>query len=293
MRLRPTPGARSLALGLALGTVIACLPWSPGPPEGHHRTQPVEGAGAEIGSDACYACHDSFEGHFVASDHHKGCESCHGAGELHAYTARASDVRFPASADCIACHERGSHDLFGWAGSIHARADVSCSDCHDTHNRELWNLRPPPPAQAAAMRNATAASQLCLGCHPGVRAQLDLPSHHPVVEGMVGCTDCHHPHRDARESRAARISRCEGCHQEVVGPWIFEHAPVAEDCGHCHVPHGASADALLEASQPAACISCHSIPIAGAVHQPFAFSTACTDCHSAVHGSYSDPHLRQ
>jgi predicted CXXCH cytochrome family protein len=68
---------------------------------------------------------------------------------------------------------------------------------------------------------------------------------------------------------------------------------VSEDCGYCHVPHGASADFLLEAPQPASCISCHTLPIQGAVHQPYAFTTACTNCHNAVHGSYSDPHLRQ
>ena len=79
----------------------------------------------------------------------------------------------------------------------------------------------------------------------------------------------------------------------VLKPWIYEHPPVNEDCSYCHAAHGASADFLLETSQPATCISCHTLPIAGAVHQPFAFTTACTDCHNAVHGSYTDPHLRR
>ena len=86
---------------------------------------------------------------------------------------------------------------------------------------------------------------------------------------------------------------CTTCHQEIAGPWIYEHAPVSEDCGHCHTPHGASADFLLEVPQPAGCINCHSLPISGAVHEPWAFTTRCTDCHSAVHGSYTDPVLRR
>ena len=69
--------------------------------------------------------------------------------------------------------------------------------------------------------------------------------------------------------------------------------PAAEDCAHCHVPHGASTDDLLETSQPAVCISCHTLSTSGAVHDPWAFTTRCTDCHNAVHGSYTDPHLRR
>ncbi len=110
---------------------------------------------------------------------------------------------------------------------------------------------------------------------------------------MVQCTDCHGAHESRRQTLGALTRRCTECHQEVAGPWIYEHPPVNEDCSYCHAAHGASADFLLETSQPATCISCHTLPIAGAVHQPFAFTTACTDCHNAVHGSYTDPHLRK
>jgi predicted CXXCH cytochrome family protein len=110
---------------------------------------------------------------------------------------------------------------------------------------------------------------------------------------MVQCTDCHGAHESRKQTLGALTRRCTACHQEVAGPWIYEHPPVNEDCGYCHAPHGASADFLLETSQPAACISCHTLPIAGAIHQPFAFTTACTDYHNAVHGSYADPHLRK
>jgi predicted CXXCH cytochrome family protein len=97
-----------------------------------------------------------------------------------------------------------------------------------------------------------------------------------------------------------------------VGPWIFEHLPVAEDCASCHYPHGTASYTLLETSQPALCLSCHTTPdywhldtgeglpprdpitgefasITGDVAS--AFYTRCTDCHSAIHGSYEDPHL--
>ena len=110
---------------------------------------------------------------------------------------------------------------------------------------------------------------------------------------MLDCTDCHAPHQSRSGALGARTDSCAKCHQEVMGPWIYEHPPAAEDCAYCHVPHGASADDLLETSQPAVCISCHTLSTSGAVHDPWAFTTRCTDCHNAVHGSYTDPHLRR
>jgi DmsE family decaheme c-type cytochrome len=277
-----------------VGGGVSCVyAWSPRGPTGHHRTTEIEGAGATIGAKQCYDCHASFGEHFVASDAHSDCESCHGPAQLHAYTAKASDIRYPSSEDCAGCHQIGSRTLLGWTTSPHARASVMCSDCHNTHNRELRNLRKASDIGATVLPHAGATTQMCVSCHPEVRAQIDLPSHHPIGEGMVQCTDCHGAHESRKQTLGALTRRCTTCHQEVAGPWIYEHPPVNEDCGYCHAPHGASADFLLETSQPAACISCHTLPIAGAIHQPFAFTTACTDCHNAVHGSYADPHLRK
>jgi DmsE family decaheme c-type cytochrome len=279
---------------LLFGGLFACVSrWTPPHQVGRHRTQPVSGAGAEIGAQQCYACHDSFEGHFVASDEHADCESCHGPGQLHAYTARASDIRYPENESCAACHQIGSKTLLGWTTSEHARSGVLCSDCHDTHNRELLHVRRAAKAQGAMLRHAGGVTRMCVSCHAEVAAQFDLPSHHPMREGMLECTGCHGAHENHRVTLGATTQLCASCHQEVMGPWIYEHPPVTEDCGYCHAPHGASADFLLETSQPAACISCHTLPIAGAVHDPYAFTTSCTDCHNSIHGSFTDPHLRR
>jgi len=287
-------GPERVAAFLVLGGLVACVSqWSAPRSVGTHRTEPIPGAGSRVGAEQCYDCHDSFADHFVANDAHPDCESCHGPAQLHVYTAQAFDIRYPGSEDCAACHQLGARTLLGWTTSAHARSNVICSDCHNTHNRELWNVRKTNEVEGALLRHAGATTQMCVGCHPEVRAQLDLPSHHPIAEGMVECTDCHGAHESRRKTLGALTSRCVTCHQEVAGPWIYEHAPVTEDCGYCHAPHGASADFLLEMSQPAACISCHTLPIAGAVHQPYAFTTACTDCHNAVHGSYADRHLRR
>lgn len=283
-----------LAATVMVAGLLACVsPWSLPQPVGHQRTASISGAGSEIGAERCGDCHGSYGEHFVSSDSHPDCESCHGPGQLHAHTARMGDIRYPSSEDCASCHQIGATTLLGWTTSPHARANVICSDCHNTHNRKLWNLRETDELQTTMLRRADTTTRMCVSCHAEVRAQFDLPSHHPIGEGMLGCSDCHDPHESRRQALGARPRMCTECHQEVAGPWIYEHPPVNENCGHCHAPHGTSADFLLKTSQPAACISCHTLATAGAVHQPYAFTTDCTDCHNAVHGSYSDPYLRK
>lgn len=286
-------GRASVAVAtLLVGLLLACVArWTP-ELTGHRRTEPVAGAGARIGAHACYDCHDSYEGHFVASEYHSDCESCHGPAQLHAHTARASDIRHPGNGDCASCHQTGRETLLGWTRSAHARSGVLCSDCHDTHNRSLLHVRE-VDAVGAMLEYAGSTTRMCSSCHPEVVSQLELPSHHPIFEGMLGCTDCHAAHESRGATLGPRTQVCADCHQEVSGPWIYEHAPVTEDCGYCHTPHGSSVDFLLEASQPAACISCHTLATSGAVHIPYAFTTGCTDCHNAVHGSDTDPHLRR
>jgi DmsE family decaheme c-type cytochrome len=288
------PGRWRWAAPLVLAGLAACVSSWPGfEKTGYYRTETPSAAGNPVGAELCADCHDSFAEHAMNSQQHAYCEACHGAGERHAYTTLAEDIRFPASEDCIACHGDGHTVVSGWELSEHARAGLLCSSCHDTHGRELQLLRRPGPMEGVTLPRAGASSQLCASCHSEVTAHLQLPSHHPVAEGMLDCSDCHSPHQSGRETLGARTDTCAQCHQEVMGPWIYEHPPVAEDCMHCHTPHGASADDLLEPNQPAACISCHTLPTSGAVHDPFAFTTRCTDCHGAVHGSYTDPHLRR
>lgn len=279
---------------LLLLAVAACVTtWSAGDLRRSHRTEPVEGAGEPVGAEECLTCHEEVAGHAPAPTYHADCESCHGAGELHWETEEVTDIRYPSNDDCIACHDVGHRTLLGWALSDHQQGGVYCSDCHATHGREPWLLQRPGQVARAVLPHASDTTRMCSSCHPEVAASLSLPSHHPVREGMLDCTDCHAPHGASEASLGGETARCTGCHQDFAGPWVYEHAPVTEDCGHCHAPHGASSRALLATNEPGACISCHTIAESGAVHEPFAFATRCSDCHSAVHGSYADPHLRR
>lgn len=280
-----------LAVGLGVGLMACVSTWPTAAPQPFHRTAPVAGA-EKVGADTCALCHDQVHGHAPAPGYHGDCESCHGPGSLHVDSQDPKDIRFPSTADCLACHDsRRSH--LAWTGSDHAKGGVLCSDCHDPHNREPKYLRAAAVAGDAGVRHASATTRLCESCHADVASRLELPSHHPVNEGMLDCTDCHQPHGSRTASLGPSTQLCTSCHQDHAGPWVFEHPPVAEDCGYCHTPHGAVAEALLQTSQPGACLSCHTLPQLGALHQPAAFVSRCTNCHSAIHGSYTDPHLRR
>jgi DmsE family decaheme c-type cytochrome len=224
------------------------------------------------------------------------CTACHGASEAHDRRGKKAppDVsfgpRWPSgvetrNASCQGCHQSG--DPLLWAGSAHQQENIACNDCHRAHQPQDLT------------RDEAQAQDLCLDCHAQVRAELHLPSRHPIVEGKTGCTDCHNPHGgpgDAALRQPTLNDNCFSCHQDKRGPFLWEHPPAAEDCSLCHRPHGSVNERLLAARGPALCQQCH----AAAFHPSVPFGSQglpggsanqnvlgknCLNCHSQVHGS--------
>ncbi len=92
---------------------------------------------------------------------------------------------------------------------------------------------------------------------------------------------------------------CYTCHAEKRGPFLWEHAPVAENCTNCHTPHGSIHPTLLVKRAPLLCQQCHSqsghpsvartgAGLPGGSPSGFLLAGACINCHSQVHGS-NDP----
>lgn len=224
------------------------------------------------------------------------CESCHGASPTHYRSMQSPGVvfkggLFPASdiatqnAQCLSCHESGQR--LHWASSEHEFAGLACASCHQIH--QSGDLVP----------QGQASIELCMGCHLEKRSQLNLRSHHPLLEGLMTCTNCHNPHGSDTQSLLAKASindTCTECHSEKRGPFLWEHEPVTDGCTNCHNPHGSTQSRLLSARPPFLCQTCHSdafhpstlysgtgIPPAGAAQQML--GSSCTNCHSQVHGS--------
>ncbi len=253
----------------------------------------------------CADCHDQVAAAMAQNIHMRirpfevqgrtvGCRGCHGEGTKHMESGDPSLIRtFKAGKEeaeqvCLGCHQQKGLDE--WHASTHAAEGVTCFDCHTIHTR-------------------TNPLDACKRCHADVRAEFQLPSHHPVREGKMSCVSCHDPHA-ATEYELKTHQRvndlCSTCHQDKEGPFIFEHEPVEESCLICHKAHGTVANNLLVANEPMLCLQCHEfhfhaglaspdgpLDVAGTTYQNPAgihsinrsFSTKCTQCHPRVHGS--------
>lgn len=266
------------------------------------------------GADTCLKCHDEdsefpvlsiFETkHAQSADKRTPfaglqCEGCHGPGAEHAKKIRPgqkrasignfgpkSVVSFERQNEiCVGCHATGGR--IGWKGSTHDQVDVTCTSCHRIH----------APRDAVLVKNEQP--EVCYKCHKRERAEFYRPSVHPVRFGVMACSECHNTHGAFTASLLARPSlnqTCYGCHPEKRGPFLWEHAPVPEDCALCHVAHGSIHPALLIKRTPWLCQQCHSqaghpsvaltpAGLPSGTPSAFLLSGACTSCHSQVHGS--------
>jgi DmsE family decaheme c-type cytochrome len=234
------------------------------------------------------------------------CQTCHGPSAAH---IEDSDVRppilfgadYPAGPQnevCLGCHQGGAR--INWQGSVHATSDVACASCHSIHVKQdpvmVKDRRPDTPVMR---RNQTA---VCFKCHPDKQAEIHKYSSHPLRDGDMVCSDCHNPHGSMGPANLIKPTvneTCYTCHAEKRGPFLWEHAPVAEDCDNCHTPHGSNHPNMLRMRLPQLCQSCHvpgghpSTAYAGpnyTVGAPQVIdrrvgSKSCVNCHVEIHGS--------
>jgi DmsE family decaheme c-type cytochrome len=260
-----------------------------------------------IGSEACAQCHQELQKSFDTGPHWKtlqdqrrgvafqGCEGCHGPGKEHAESGDPTKIiRFTglsqaqASQRCLRCHEYG-RDHANFLRSPHFLNDVGCTSCHSIHHGNVTKvllIKPEP--------------LLCYSCHLDVKPAFSMPYHHKVNEGLLQCSNCHNVHggfitRQLR-STAGQDVLCFNCHTDKAGPFAFEHAPVkTEGCVACHMPHGSTNPRLLRRSQVnLLCLECHTLtvdqlaPAIPTFHNQAQKYQACTMCHVAIHGSFTD-----
>ena len=268
------------------------------------------------GDAACTSCHDEADSpellaigktrHGTLSDARvPTCTSCHGASKAHlghkgsdkppkpdvTFTAKTKSSPDARNDACQECHKKDAKRSH-WEGSIHQARDVTCSACHKIH-------RPKD-----VMRDKLAQSETCYTCHKEQRVQASKPSHHPVLEGKMACSDCHNVHGSPGPmllTRNSVVETCYTCHMEKRGPFVRNHQPVTEDCGACHNPHGTTAESMLKVRAPFLCHTCHTSPhspiqptvAAGAPagargwwnSADITQGRACLNCHTQVHGS--------
>lgn len=312
-----------------------------------------------VGPDVCAECHPDVVKTWSMTVHRrtlfnedpskKGCEACHGPGKEHVEAGGDPEAIIrpeklkpdQTAAICMKCHTQA--DVTLWRTSQHARAKISCTNCHDSHSPDTGTLvkdiengklqlngltKSIQDAELAANIEAEGSSQrqaeiekvvelkaqrdrltkslkgletvyhrsaepyVCYNCHKAQEVQGKLPSHHPIDENKMVCSDCHNPHGGpAGMLRGESVNEtCFRCHAEKLGPFVFDHPPVSEDCTICHKPHGSVQNNLLTQSEPFLCLKCHPGPHSrsnalGTTNNIATYYTECTDCHTQVHGS--------
>jgi len=261
-------------------------------------------AAPAVAQDECVACHEDVVKGFAKSSHgrtfaadkdYQGatCTSCHNGAKEHAESggekkplSLTKGAPAEANASCLSCHA-GHKKQAVWEGSAHQLAGLKCASCHDVHKMHIGT-----PEQAKTLPGATETTKKCLECHGALRASLHQRSSHPMRDGQMECTSCHNPHGTTGEKLIDKGSvndLCYSCHQNMRGPFLWEHSPVRDSCLTCHKPHGSNYPQLLQARVTQLCQSCHQQgrhqTLPGVPASIWVGNKACLNCHQAVHGS--------
>jgi predicted CXXCH cytochrome family protein len=212
------------------------------------------------------------------------------------------DAKYVGSETCGACHEKETKEFLR---STHARINLGekvegqgCEMCHGP-----GSLHVDAGGGKGTMINPSKNPEACFACHLDKKAEFRLPYHHPVLEGKMSCTSCHSPHgEDVRPWTATSLEdineACFNCHKEQRGPFVWEHEAIREGCTTCHKVHGSIHEKMLIIRDNNLCLRCHTQvnfpmigkqPHGGRLPLGTCFSAGC---HTAVHGSNFDDHLR-
>ena len=294
-----------LALAAAVIALSVAAAAAQSPPEKPKLVVATEEASKAQPLDVatCQACHETALSKPFLKSYHAGlensCASCHKGAAEHSEAMQAGKEGVPSPAlgklkaaelnmVCLTCHEKGKQA--NWHGGVHERRGLSCISCHAIHNYQ---------SEQHQLKTAQDPAT-CYTCHASVRAKTLRTSHHPIREGLMTCGDCHNPHDSTTPKMISADGvneKCLECHTEKRGPFLWEHAPVRENCLNCHDPHGTNHDRMLIAKPPYLCQRCHlntrhpgslydgQNTVGGGLLSNRAVEHSCRNCHVNVHGS--------
>jgi len=225
---------------------------------------------------------------------------------------------YVGSSECATCHEDITRDF---STATHARLkapgdnakDAGCESCHGP-----GSLHVASGGGVHTIVNPGKSPNACFQCHLEVRSRFELPYHHPVLEGKMGCSSCHNPHKGSAvkggetsgmqsvvgggTALLSQNETCFQCHTDKRGPFVFEHQALREGCVVCHSPHGSVNQRMLNERNQTLCLKCHfqqqtdpgQIFISDVNHSSFLQRGTCWSAggHEEVHGSQVSGGLR-
>jgi len=233
-----------------------------------------------------------------------GCESCHGPGGDHVESGDPAKIINPAklktdkaSTICMKCHTNEHVTL--WRTSRHARAKISCVNCHDPHVAD----------EKALTRDIANGKEALEGLTRSIH-QVELEANTAATEKdkeaeLTKAAELRKQAEDTRDAlkvnetafhRVAEPYICYNCHKaQQAQVKMVTHHPISEGkvkCTDCHNPHGGPNGMLNQESVNETCFKCHPEKLG-----PFTFEHPpvvedCTICHNP-HGSVQDNLLVQ
>lgn len=210
-------------------------------------------------------------------------------------------AKYVGSEECATCHEKAAKEF---QLSPHARIsspDAEVKDCEMCHGPASIHIE--EGGGRGSILNPKKNPSTCFSCHSDKQLQFRLPYHHPVLEGKMSCSDCHNAHSEDVKPWSATSMKdvneaCTKCHKDQNGPWVWGHEALKEGCSTCHQVHGSINQKMLITQDVNLCLRCHTqlnYPAIGkSVHTGRINTGTCFSggCHTAVHGSNFDDHLR-
>jgi predicted CXXCH cytochrome family protein len=272
-------------------------------------------------NEACTTCHQQTvsRSHFMATEHARAGVSCASCHEVHyaldtqymlRYPGGAGPAGQPLSQRQWAARKAAlltpppappAPEAPGAPGTPSARPRV----INQPKLAALAKTRVPIPSwrtsfarEPGAVTQEQAITELCASCHRRELTEAREFSHHPLYEGRMSCTGCHDPHRaeQGRMLRGSTITEtCLPCHQNIRGPFVYEHDPVkaaggiSEECLECHRPHGSPNRNLEVLFSRGLCVQCHVDVQHDPAHRARGGDCWRSGCHVAIHGSNHSP----
>ncbi|MFW6160018.1 MAG: cytochrome c3 family protein [Acidobacteriota bacterium] len=234
--------------------------------------------------ETCSVCHEEAGLKFASNPHSsiENCSLCHTGEKTHLeegggsniFAFKAEDMPNQKTEICLQCH---SKEAGRYQSSPHGKSSYDCLTCHQIHQENSF------PSLLKSEKTKT-----CSSCHGEILSLFQLNEKHRLLEGILSCSSCHDPHDPSTQTimTGFKHESCLKCHRDKGGPYLYEHgASRIEGCTSCHEVHGSPNQHLLITQSVAdLCFSCHGA--APVWHSRFdSYSTNCTVCHTAIHGS--------
>lgn len=259
-------------------------------------------------NETCLKCHQDTvrKQHFTGGTHARAGVSCATCHEVHynlgtPYMLRLAGAGGPAGRPT---RERDARKPVPAAepAAVTAPADPNAPEPppHEPRLAAAAKTRAPMPElrtsfqrEPGAATEEQAVNELCASCHRRQVSEARQFSHHPLLEGRMKCTSCHDAHavdQDRAHADGAVSEKCLQCHEQLRGPFRFEHDPVkagglGDGCLECHRPHGSPNRALTTLFSRGLCVQCHTDIQRDPPHRARTGDCWRSGCHTAMHGS--------